>query len=156
MAPSFKGAAELHRRQFHAFVDGANTEVEVRSAATRTAAATAADKVLGKKAVETGVGASTFIKAIWNSDINATTPNYTIPEQIAALGRAEKMDALLRVKLDEALITSDDTHGRTIFDAAKDVVYGGYRWTVSGTARTGLAPLGPYILWVAVKKVGES
>lgn len=149
------GASRIHRKQFEKFVEQAGTPVTVRQPAVRVPG-TMADRVLGKMAIEEGVGATQTITVVWNTDLSVRweSPDLTVPKVIADLARMEKLDAVLRAKLSDALIVPGDVFGRTVFDTAKDVFYGNYAWQVTGTVRTGLEPEGPYILWIAVKKIG--
>jgi hypothetical protein len=135
-----------------------DSEVLVRQPAALVALTTSIDKVLGKQAPAPGQGYGTqqYVLAVVSDAASALADRYaSIPPQIAAIGRAEKIDILLRVILQDALVNVDAKYGPTIFDTAKDVQIGGAVFQVRATDRSGLPPEGPYILWVALRKAGE-
>jgi hypothetical protein len=151
-------AARMHKKRFEQFVaEAGDPNVVVRQSAAPTAALTAAEKVLGKQPTAPATyGASQTVTAVVSDASVAVEDRYTaIPSQIAALGRAEKLDLLLRLTLASVLVNPEHKYGTTIFDTAKDVQIGGAVFQVRGTARSGLPPEGPYILWVALRKAGE-
>lgn len=155
-----RGAASMHKRKFEQMVDEAgDPNVVVRQPAAPTVALSAAEKVLGRKSDTTqgqGYGESQTVKAVVSDFAISLADVYaSIPPQIAAIGRAEKLDLLLRLPLAVALTNPDAKYGPTIFDTAKDVQIGGAVFTVRATDRSGLPPEGPYILWVALRKAGE-
>lgn len=147
------GAAKKHRAQFERLVAESGVDVVVRQPAAATASATAADKVFGKAVVApaTGVGTTATVTAVV-SDAAMNPFDTTIPPRIAALGRTDSVDVLLRCVLSAVLLKDEERYGRTLFDTAHDVQIGGATFKVKGTDRTGLPPVGPYILWVALRK----
>lgn len=154
------GAAKTHKRMFGRFVaEAGDPNVVVRQPAAPTAPISAAEKVLGRKSDTTqgeGYGESRTVKAVVSDAAVTLADVYaSIPPQIAAIGRAEKLDLILRLPLGDALLIADAKYGQTIFDTAKDIQIGGAVFTVRATDRTGLPPEGPYILWVALRKAGE-
>lgn len=149
------GAARLHRVRFERFVDEAGETVEVRQPAAPTAPASALEKVQGKRPSVAAYGDTQTVQAIQGGgyDGNVLHPP-SVPAQIAAIGKVQPIDLLLRCKLADALIDSGKRYGQTIFDTAKDVVFAGAVWTVLVTERSGLPPEGPYELWVGLRKSG--
>jgi hypothetical protein len=155
-----RGAALRHKQQFILqLTQAGDPDIVVRQPAVVTSAANPTEKVLGRRTDVTpgqGYGDEQTILAI-RSDASLTTADqYSgLPARIAAIGRSEAIDILLRCLLEDVLLDPNEPYGRTIFDSAKDVLIGNAVFLVRGTDRTGLPPEGPYILWVALKRAGE-
>jgi hypothetical protein len=148
-----RGMADQHRRVFLAMLQRVGVWIVVRQPAVPTLGTTAVQRVLGTKADLTAVGATKRIKALLSNDYlrPETIAPGDVSEGLAALGGKDRVDAILRVHLPDA-VPDDDTQARTLFDSAKDVVIDGTTFEVTGTKRTGFPPIGPYILWVGLKK----
>lgn len=151
-----KGLAKQHKAMFDRMVDEAGVTVTVRQPPIATASTSPADKVLGKRpdAAPEAYGEATTAVALWSTGYsgNDALGTYAIPAQIAALGRTDGLDVILRLKLADYLVDPENRHGATLFDTAKAVTYETVTYKVRATDRSGLPPLGPYILWVALQK----
>lgn len=152
----FAAAARLHKRQFEAHLAGAGVEVEVRQRPPRAVPTTTADKVLGRRqdvVADAPAGPSTFVRAVVSDAAMATGNGYgSTPAEIVSIGKVEALDLILRCALTDVLVDPDKPYGKTVFDGAKDVLVAGTPFEVRATDRTGLPPVGPYILWVALRK----
>lgn len=148
----------MHKKFFERMVDGASTEVVVRQPAARTAATSAVDKVRGtrEESAVTSYGIQQSINAIVSSPDQVITNTTWGPALAQALGGTDVFDLVLRCKLTDVLSDPDEPLGRTIFHSAKDVVYQGQSFKVTGVDRTGMAPLDAYVVWVGLKKIGEA
>lgn len=154
-----KGAAQKHKEMFERFLIAANTTVTVRQPAARTVATNPQDKVRGTRTFESAVGATKDVAVIWSNDLivgpeNTSALNMSsASEIIAAVGGKTNIDAVVRCRLLDVLIDTNNAQGRTLFETAKDVQFSGNLYKVQGMKRTGLAPLGPYVLWVGLKMI---
>lgn len=152
-----KGFAEMHKRLFEGYWAESEVFILVRQPAAKTAATNDVDKLKGATSFETAVGTTQLIKVLWSNDLlrpEAVLPG-DVSEPIAALGDGERLDAVVRLPLSEALLDADNPQGATVFDTARDITYSGRLYEIKGTKRTGLMPIGPYILWVGLKLVAE-
>lgn len=151
--------ATVHRKIFEHLVDREGVDVTVRYPQEPDATVSnSANKVLGTKAVVSEVGVEQQVKVLWSTDYFLTESHYAqdIPGSIAALGKLDRVDVILRCKLADVLDDATDAQDRTWFDKAKDIVRDNYRYSVVGTRRTGLPNKnGPYILWAALKQEGR-
>ena len=154
-----RGAALQHKKMFAALLAGAGVDVVVRQPVAPVAASTSADKVLGRQVDQApdAVGTTQTVRVVWSTSYraNPATGAPDLPPSLAAVGRTERLDVVLRCALADVVIDPNTRHGKTIFDTAKDVQFDGATYQVKGTDRTGLPPEGPYILWVGLRKVGE-
>jgi hypothetical protein len=155
-----RAAARRHRLQFEKYVASVgDPNVVIRQPAVRTAGTTDADLVLGRRADAIqgeGYGESRTVTAIVTDAAMATNDEYAkIPPHIAAIGKTDTLDLILRCNLSDVLISPTDRYGKTLFHTAKEVVIGGAAFQVRATDRTGLPPEGPYVFWVALRAVGE-
>ena len=153
----FKGAAKLHEKHFDRDLNARGEIVTVRQPGARAAATNAVEKALGAQTFESAVGTTKDIIALWSNDLISPEAFKAggASDVIAALGDSGSFDAVVRCKLVDALHNVSDRQGRTVFHTAKDVVYSGHRYKVTGTKRTGLPGSGPYILWVGLKLIPE-
>lgn len=155
-----RGAALQHKKQFERMMKDA-VQIELRMPAAVVPAAQAVDKVMGKRptptaSATTAYGPSKFVSALWGVGYSITTAYGAVPPHLAALGQSDNLDVVLRCPLADVLLDQDKPLGRTVFHTAKDVVYQGEVFTVTGVDASGLPPLGPYICWVGLKKAGVS
>jgi hypothetical protein len=154
-----KKTAEAHLALFKKYLEEAGNEVIVRQPAPRpTAVGNDVSKVLGARPVPTSLrGTETLVMAIVSGPANvAGTPptSYTGPAQVNPLGKVAQCDLVLRVLLSDVLVNSKQKHGKTLFDTALDIQVDGGVFKVEAMERGGLAPLGPYILWVGLMAQG--
>lgn len=153
----FKRQAKIHKRQFEKLVDSLGVIVTVRQPQKRNPSGgpgNMAERVFGRPEWESEAGETQDIKVLWSNDYlrpeSAVAGDISAP--IASLAQnTQKMDAVLRLRLADALIDPGKPQGRTIFETAKDVVYQGQIFEVLGVRKTGLPPEGPYILWVGLR-----
>jgi hypothetical protein len=149
-----KGAAARHRTIFLQLLNEIGEEVVVRLPAPKpTPAGNDASKILGSRPTTTAatIGDTFDKKAIISGPSSAApAPNET-PATARALGKVAECDLVLRFFLDDVLLDETKRYGRTLLDSAVDVLVQGTTFKVEAMARGGLAPLGPYILWVGLK-----
>lgn len=99
------------------------------------------------------------VYGLWTNDYVRPSPIVmdTPDDLLASLGITEDLVAVFRCMLEDALIAPEETkQGKTIFDTALDIEFEGQIFEVTGTKRTGRPPVGPYELWVGLKKAGRS
>jgi hypothetical protein len=147
------GAARRHRAAFETLVAQTGRRVVFRARVGRVSSSTAADRVLGTRAQETGDGTETALTAVFSA--GGSVDIARSPQKIAALGNAGALDALLRLPVASALLDVTKPLGRTVAHLAKDVVVDGEVFEIVGIDRSGLPPEPPYILWVGLKKAQE-
>lgn len=152
-------AAEAHLAVFKQYLEEAGTEVTVRQPPPKPASGgTDVSRILGSRPSPTSLrGAEDVIVAILSGPANVagTPPPSAIgPVQANPLGKVAQCDLVLRVLLSDALVSPTQKHGKTLFDTALDVQVDGGIFKVEATERGGLAPLGPYILWVGLMVQG--
>lgn len=154
---NYKALATRHKAEFDKLVEGAGQLITIRQPGTRVAGSSAVDRVKGSRTSETSVGTTNTVLAIWSNDLLTDAGKDTsIASILASIGTKETVDAIIRCKLEDVLITAGDLQGRTLFHTARDVTYSGHTYEVVGTPkRTGLPPIGPYILWVGLKQIPE-
>lgn len=152
-------AATAHLAVFKKYLSEAGTSVTVRQPAPKTAAGgNDVSRVLGTRPVPSSLrGTQTVVNAIISGPANvAGTPGaaYQGPVQVSPLGKVAQCDLVLRVLLSDVLVDVTQKHGKTLFDTALDIQVNGGIFKVEATERGGLAPLGPYILWVGLMVQG--
>jgi metal-dependent amidase/aminoacylase/carboxypeptidase family protein len=147
-------AAEAHLAIFQKALAEAGTTITIRQPAPKPASGgTDVTKILGARpSPSSAVGTTTTVGALVSGPANvAGTPLASAtPAQVDPLGRVADCDIVLRVLLSDVLLDPTKKHGKTLFDTAKDVLIDGGYFRVEKTERGGLAPLGPYILWVGL------
>lgn len=153
-------SAAVHKRIFERLLRDKGVTISVRFPPTSTtnAGGTLASKVFGERNWETTVDEvrTQEYLALWSNDgLGPEHPEGAqVSNAMSPLSRAgEKIDAMIRVSLAGALLDVNAPQGLTVFDICKDVQYAGASFQVVKSARTGLPPLGPYILWVALRKL---
>jgi hypothetical protein len=156
-----KGAARIHKKQFEAYVNSVGVRVQVRQPSKTNTSSTAVSRAIGVPVTAEGpIGEIDVVQVVWTFGYTAGTNPFANPEQIPpairAAGTVENVDAVLRCKISDVLVTAARPGGRTLFDSCKDIVYEGTSYKVIATDRTGLPPEGPYVCWVAVKANGAS
>lgn len=154
---NFKALAQRHKAEFEKFLTGAGVVVTIRQPGARVAGTNAVDRVKGQRTFETSIGSTQDILVVWSNDLIRPEAVVAgdVAETIAALGGKASVDVIIRCRLSDALLDGATHQGRTLFDTAKDVTYSGQTYEVTGTKRTGLPPIGPYILWVGLKQIPE-
>lgn len=153
--------AQAHKARFESLLVAADTTVELRYPPLKSPASSAADKVLGTKPQETGIdpARSRILSVIWSNDLfhSEDVAQGSLSQLVASIGHNKEglpLDAVIRLRLSDALMDPASPQGMTLFDSCKDVVYQGQSFKVLSTKRTGLPPLGPYILWVGLHRLG--
>lgn len=151
-----KAAAEQHKAMFDKLLNESGEKVNVVQPPVRQASVggDTSRKIFGPTDFETGDGTSSKIKAIISST-STIEMDMQSPERVRQLGNLHPSDLVLRVKVSDALSDSDRPYGGTIFDTARRVEVRGSNFQVTGSFRTGLPPLEPYILWVGLKLTGD-
>jgi len=148
--------ATRHRNKMYALLAESGQDVVVRQPQARAASGNAAEKIFGISGYETGYGTPVTVQAWVHSAAVPSDFRYGPTNPGAAvIGTLSESDLVLMVKLSDVLVDTTVPFGRTIFDTAKDVQVSGSVFEVSGTFRSGLAPIGPYLLWVGLKNAGE-
>jgi hypothetical protein len=151
-------AAERHKALFLTYLGEVGEPVAVRQPAPKpTNPTTDVSKILGSRPAppapgQPAVGAVKTVPAIVSGASNIAgnpQPNRT-DASVLPVGLLAVSDTVLRVLLDDVLLDPAKRYGKTLFDTAHDVVIHGTSFKVQGSERSGLAPLGPYILWVAL------
>lgn len=155
---SLRAAAELHKRQFDAMVDGNGVLVELQFPPEKATGATMAAKAFGQKTAEETIdpARSLLLKGVWSNDyIRAdAVVGGDVAEAIASMtAKANPLDGVLRLKLADVLLPGATSQGQSVFDTCKYVLYQGVYYRVVDTKRSGLPPIGPYILWVGLVKL---
>lgn len=145
------GMAEAHRSSFEQFLRGAGVEVTLEMPPERSSGTSDVDKVLGVKSQ--GDPDYHVIQVVWSNDL--MRPESFRPgspdEPIAALGGKEKLDAVVRTLLSDVLLDVTQPLGPTLFDTAKYLIHHDMKFEIVDTKRTGLPPLGPYIIWAGLR-----
>jgi len=152
-----KSVAKIHKAKFESLVEEAGIDIEVRMIPEREAGSSDSDNVFGPRGSETSVGESKTVKVVWSNDYvrPEAVVGGDVSESIATLATdTSKLDVIIRLPLEDALLKPDLKQGKTIFHVCRDVIHNGAKFKVTGTKRTGLPPLGPYILWVGLVKYG--
>jgi hypothetical protein len=154
-----KALAQRHRSQFESLLTQAGQEVEIQLPEVRTAAESPVAKVLGRGTPSPAVapgGPSTVVPALVSTGYRAVDYEFgNVPATIAALGRTDTALVVLRCRLSDVIPAGQSAHGETLFHRAARVVVGRDAFQVVGIDRSGLPPLGPYIVWVGLKRVGS-
>lgn len=144
--------ATQHKAKIFALIDANGQSVVVRQPQARAASTDAVTKVFGADAYETATGTETTITAwVHQGNVASDFSMRSMEEAGAALGIVAQSDLVLSVKLEDVLLDSSKVYAQTQFDTAKDVVISGSTFKVKGTFRSGLAPIGPYVLWVGLE-----
>ncbi len=148
--------ATRHRDDAYRRIVEAGQDVIVRPPIARSTATDNTERVFGSATYETAYGTSVTVNAwVHNTAVPTTFQQGPVNQGAALLGMLAESDLILSLKLSDALVDSTVLFGRTIFDQAKDVQVSGSTFEVSGTFRSGFAPIGPYILWVGLVNSGE-
>lgn len=152
-------AAEAHLAVFKQYLEEGGVQVNVRQPPPKPAVGgTDVTRILGARPSPSSArGTETLVRAIISGPANVagTPPPSSIgPVQSNPLGKVAQCDLVLRVLLSDVLVNSTQKHGKTLFDTALDVQVDGGVFKVEATERGGLAPLGPYILWVGLMAQG--
>lgn len=149
--------ATAHKKKFFSLINSAGQDVLVRSPATRATSTTEVDKIFGTSgSTETDFGPTLTIKAwIHQGKIPGTFAFTPMEAGAGPLGILAESDIILLIKLEEVLVVAEQVYGRTTIDQAKDIQVSGSTFKVTGTFRSGLAPLGPYLYWVGLENMGE-
>lgn len=151
-------AAKMHKRQFEAFLARAGVEVSLLMPATKGSDGDFSSDVFGNTNETDTEPTAVPVTAVFSADYlrpESVVPG-DAPEAIAVLGEGpEDLDAVLRVKLEDVLLTAGALLGHTLFDKCMYVGYLGQTFKVTSTKRTGLPPIGPYILWVGLTESGK-
>lgn len=148
--------ATKHKEKYFALIDSAGQTVTVTPPATRTAGSTTVDKVLGTTGYVEGEGTDIEVTAwVHQGPVSSNAQGGGTQGLPALLGEIAESDIILSVKLEDVLTDSTKVYGRTVFDTALKVTVSGSEFEVVGTPfRSGLAPLGPYLLWVGLRHLG--
>lgn len=152
-------AAEAHLAAFKKYLAEGATEITIRQPPPKPATGgNDVSRVLGSRPVPTSArGKETVINAIVSGPANVAgtpPPSYIGPAQANPLGKVAQCDLVLRVLLSDVLVSANQKHGKTLFDTALDVQVDGGIFKVEATERGGLAPIGPYILWIGLMAQG--
>ena len=148
--------AEVHKKQFDRFLEETGTLVEVVSQAAKTTSdGSDVGKVLGsRKRAEPGTQ-TTSVKAIVHSSVSDRMEGRSGFIESSPVGMFDNSDIVLSVRLGDVLLKADRPLERTVFDTAMSIVVQGSTFEVDAQSRTGLPPIGPYILWVGLKASGR-
>lgn len=141
-----RGAAALHKRAFEKYMESAGQGILVEMSGTPSDTSTRA-KVLG-----TATEPPPHHEPVWCVVTSASIAlnEASVPQPIAAVGRTDKLDYVIRTSASECLLNAEEPMGRTVFDVAKRVTIDGQGFRVKAVARSGLPPLGGYIVWAAL------
>jgi hypothetical protein len=151
-----KKAADMHRAMFVSYLTEMGTLVTVRQYPDKAATGGSEfSKVFGNRNRENEVGSTSEVRAVVSASVSGQLEPREYAENSAVLGLFEKSDVVLRVLLEDVLLDPTKPLERTLFDTAKEIVVQGSEFELAGSARTGLPPLGPYILWVGLKATGR-
>ncbi len=148
------GAATVHRDSFYAMLDEVGIPVTIRQPAEKpSSGGSDVTKALGTREQVTGTGEEKEVLAIvsgpTNTGVNITAG--TAPKQASPVGSVQFCSTVLRVKLSDVLVNEEKLYGKTLFETAREIVIQDTVFKVVATERSGLAPLGPYILWVGAE-----
>jgi hypothetical protein len=159
MGNPIRKMAEIHKRSFERLLEATGVEIAVRQPAPRNVSINAKDKVFGGKTLESDIGEIQLVTVIWSNDVFRPEAVVAgdVAEAVSGLAHntgGKPVDAVIRMKLSEALLQADAPQGMTIFDTAKDILYQGQRFQILSTKRTGLPPIGPYTIWVGLTRIG--
>lgn len=147
--------ATKHRDKFFSLIDSAKQTITVRPPAARTSSTNITHKIFGST-TEEAYGTSVEVDG-WVHQ-GRVPSNFTYGQsndESTLVGMVSNSDLVILLKLSDCLEDATKVYGRTIFDSAKDVQVSGSTFEVTGTFRSGLAPLGPYLLWVGLVNSGE-
>jgi hypothetical protein len=149
--------AKQHRDFFYRLVDEVGRSITIRKTIPApTASITAATRVLGAQVTQSNDSYPEIpVTAIVTGASSVTSLNVRNPGDVAPIGLVQSSEILLRVKLVDVIVDSDDVYGPTLFDIAHDVFIGDSYFKVVGVERSGLPPLTPYIVWVGLKSAGK-
>jgi len=148
--------ATQHKAQAYRLIDSLGQSIIVRQPPDRTASTNDMEKIFGASTYESEYGTTTTITAhVHQGPVPTGLQRGSLSDLASQVGWMQEADLILSVKLEDVLADSTKVYGNTIFDTARDVVVSGSVFDVTGTFRSGLAPLGPYILWVGLTLKGE-
>jgi hypothetical protein len=148
-------AAELHRKMFLKMLAGVGKKIKVFPPPPRTTSSDAASKVFGAAPSESSseYGEPVEVLAVV-SDVLAGATNFG-PEDSFPVGILHESDLVIRVYLPDVLVDSSAPRGLTILDTAKAIEVDGQLYERIGKIpKTGLPPIGPYIAWAGLKRLG--
>lgn len=155
-----RGAAERHKRQFTAMLADAGQDILIQHPAVRVAAETAVDKVLGRRTLpitQTPTGVSYQVLALISTGYRTIDYEHgNLPASIAAVGRTDPSIVVARCLLSDVQDVGASPYGDTYFHGAARIVIGSDAFQMLGIDRTGLPPVGPYTVWVGLKRVGPA
>jgi hypothetical protein len=149
-------AAELHKKTFESMLESIGVEIVVYQPQVRSGSGMG-DKAFGPRATETTNGVSSTVRVIWSNDYLDTNlsglSDASIASPIASLGaNGRAPDVVIRMALADVVNVPEALQGRTLFDTCREIVYQGQAFEVLNTRRTGLPPIGPYILWAGLRR----
>lgn len=149
--------ATAHRDAYFRMISSAGQDITIRAPATRVASTNNVEKILGVSGFqETDYGTTNTVTAWVHQGRVSTGAKFgNMNTNAEILGLVAKSDIVLSLKLEDVLVDITKPYGRTTIDQAKDIQVSGSTFTVVGTYRSGMAPIGPYILWVGLENVGE-
>lgn len=149
--------ATQHKNKMFAWIDTAGQDIVVRPPAVRTASTNDAEKIFGVTgSQETDYGTPVTVTAhVHQGKVPSDFAFAGSDPNSSMIGMLAESDLILSLKLEDVLVDAAKPYGRTIIDQAKDIQVSGSTFSVTGTFRSGFAPVGPYILWVGLKNVGE-
>ena len=149
--------ATQHKNKMFAWIDSAGQDISIRPPAERVASTTDVDKIFGPSgAQETDYGTAVTVTAmVHQGKVPGDFKFAGTDPGAAVLGMLAESDLILSLKLEDVLVDSTKVYGRTLLDQAKDIQISGSSFSVTGTFRSGFAPIGPYLLWVGLKNTGE-
>ena len=146
--------ATRHKAQAYNMIDTLGEDILIRQPPARTTSTSDVDKVFGAPQELDDYGELTTVTGhVHQGTVPGDASGYNFTARF--LGIMQNADLVVSVKLEDVLSDSTKKYGRTLFDTAKDVVVGGSVFEVTGAYRSGMAPLGPYILWVGLEIQGE-
>lgn len=144
--------AAQHKQIFDRMVEQAGTVITLRMPPANVSGATsAATKALGTRAQATGYGADIPVTAIVHTSLDASP----LQQTGYPAGLVQISEIILAVRLADVLVDPLKPLGPTQFELAKEIVVQGTVFKKTGVERSGLPPLGPYILWVGLKGLGS-
>jgi hypothetical protein len=153
--------AALHKKQFEQMVKTSGVDITLHFPPDVTADMEEEghyDDMYGASTWETthDPGLTRTVRVLWSNDYmspESIVPGDTSASLASLAVGPNAAHAIVRLPLVSALLRRDRPQGDTIFELAKSVFYQEQRFRIVGIKKTGLLPLGPYILWAGLRKV---
>ena len=151
---SYSTVTARHKTEALALIAAMGEDIEIRQPVARSTSTNDMEKVLGATTDPDAYGTTTTVTGMVHQG-KVPSGAMGFNTSVSIVGLIQNSDLVVSVALEDVLVDATKKYGRTLFDTAKTVIVGGSTFEVGGTFRSGMPPLGPYILWVGLEIQGE-